>query len=104
MSTRGVDLEFMAAAHRVANRRSKRDWYSFTVEGSGPFPLDMLRYDHAWPKTEGRDSSRLATPENLEEYRTPRRVTLCTASETAPNVRRWDSFGWRVLPVEQTEI
>lgn len=26
--------------------------YEFTVEGSGLFPFDMLRYDQCWPKSQ----------------------------------------------------
>jgi len=25
--------------------------YSYTVEGTGTFPTDMLRYDHCWPSS-----------------------------------------------------
>lgn len=70
--------------------------HEFTVEGHGEFPLDMLRYDRCWPKTEADDSramesSYLSSP--------VRRVTLVTISEGAPTVGRWESFGWRIVPM-----
>ncbi len=34
---------------------------NFTVEGSGMFPYDMLRYDQCWPSSE-QDSPRLIDP------------------------------------------
>jgi len=64
----------------------------FTVEGSGEFPFDMLRYDHAWPYTEAHDSHLLSS-----ETRERRRVVLMTDSPQAPTVGRWESFGWRVV-------
>lgn len=66
---------------------------TFTVEGSGMFPYDMLRYDHAWPLNEPDDSPRLAA--DWAEGR--RRVVLCSDSPQAPTVGRWESFTWRVV-------
>jgi hypothetical protein len=40
----------------VYNKRNVKVWETiFVVEGMGEFPLDMLRYDNAFPLTE-RDS------------------------------------------------
>lgn len=42
--------------------------YSFTVEGRGLFPTDMLRYDHCWPHAEQSDSPEiLAAPLRAED-------------------------------------
>lgn len=70
----------------------------FIVEGSGAFPFDMLRYDHAWPATEAEDSWRL--DRELCEG-AMRRVTLLTDSPIAPTYGRWESFTWRVRFVEE---
>lgn len=67
---------------------------TFTVEGMGEFPLDMLRYDRAWPE---RVEDCIAikwgarAPDGLQS------VTLRTASRTAPTRERWRSFGWNVI-------
>jgi hypothetical protein len=66
----------------------------FTVEGSGDFPFDMLRYDCCWPKDEGQDS--YGIPRASIE---PRRITLLSHSEHAPTSGRWESFGWRVVGI-----
>lgn len=68
----------------------------FIVEGSGIFPFDMLRYDHCWPKREAEDSPGLAVG-MYGESAGIRRVTLLTDSHTAPTLRRWESFTWRVV-------
>ncbi len=34
---------------------------TYLVEGSGPFPIDMLRYDMSWP-FDSSDSGRISSP------------------------------------------
>ena len=42
--------------------------YTFTVEGTGMFPVDMLRYDNCWPRTEQDDSPEvLAAPPRTKD-------------------------------------
>lgn len=73
----------------------------YTVTGSGPFPIDMLRYDSAWPKSE-MDSHLVSMTRDNEGYFRPRTVTLETwnSPDRAPIARvtpeRWESFGWKV--------
>ena len=72
---------------------------SFTVEGSYPFPLDMLRYDSCWPATSvdaraieesvALEGSRGAVTVNLHCYRD--RKYQATATKD-----RWHSFSWEV--------
>ena len=69
--------------------------HRFTVEGARRFPLDMLRYDAAWPASGGdvthiQDS--LTTPDQGR-----RRVELVSAKKPTPE--RWESFLWTVLEV-----
>jgi hypothetical protein len=64
------------------------DPITYTVEGRGEFPLDMLRRDQAWPAD---TRSALAIGE-----RGRRRVTLTAAVARHVAVARWASFGWRV--------
>lgn len=61
----------------------------FTVEGSGSFPIDMLRHDACWPAT-SKDAFCL-------EDGSSRRIVLRTDWAHAPTIGRWNSFGWRVF-------
>lgn len=67
---------------------SKFTIHRFEVEGSGTFPIDMLRHGRAWPATE--TDSYLITDE-----RKARTVELEALNE--PNKPRWSSFGWTVM-------
>lgn len=58
----------------------------YEVEGSGPFPHDMLRYDEAWLRRDEPGTGR-------------RRVGVVGIHP--PTVARWASFGWRVVPVAE---
>ena len=64
--------------------------YEYWVSGRGQFPLDMLRYDSAWPATP-QDAAAL---DNYTGVRTIRSVKLLSFSE--PTVDRWLSFCWSV--------
>lgn len=62
--------------------------FNYVVEGTGPFPFDMLRYDRCWPRYESevgvmgvcRGGIRAIHMQGLRE----------------PTVGRWESFGWRI--------
>ena len=71
--------------------------YYYTVEGTTDFPVDMLRYDAAWPTQECGNTTcyNILTPEPLEKKLEPRQVSL--ASRKKPTDARWNSFSWRVL-------
>jgi hypothetical protein len=76
-------------------------FYRFTVEGVRNFPLDMLRHDHCWPASQ--DDVELIARTLERESRLPFRIRLATyrlATTDGPTVRRWESFGWRVVTVE----
>ena len=68
------------------------EWF-LVVEGRGQFPVDMLRYDSAFPYRE-EDSSRVQ-PHVGER----RRVVLCRrgVNESSGSSARWSSFGWTVV-------
>lgn len=66
----------------------------FTVEGNGDFPLDMLRYDQCWPKSESTDSINVAA----RRYTSKRQVTLVSIKRL-PTIARWESFGWKVVKI-----
>lgn len=73
--------------------------HQFTVEGSGTFPYDMLRYDRCWPSTEAHDSGLPYTPPHGGSL-DKKRITLTGLGE--PTQGRWESFGWRVVETGHT--
>ncbi len=70
----------------------------FTVEGTGEFPLDMLRTDRCWPAG-AQDAARMAAHYCMAdpEKTRSRTVQLETTEKYAPNRQRWLSFRWRVI-------
>jgi hypothetical protein len=78
--------------------KSKRVF--FIVEGSGTFPFDMLRYDHAWPYSESKDSPSL----DRDLRWGVRRVMLSSDTPQAPTDGRWRSFGWQVIAIGHDDI
>ena len=78
----------------------------FNVTGTGPFPLDMLRYDGCYPAT-SRDATRAQDPRcggrGVREERTiaveRAAASRAEARRWRPTVARWESFGWAVSDV-----
>jgi hypothetical protein len=69
---------------------------TFEVEGTGAFPIDMLRYDACYPATEG--DSHIITATMHRGGVTANTVTLKTADpKRPPTVERWRSFGWTLV-------
>lgn len=92
----------------------KADVYYFTVVGHGEFPLDMLRYDSAFP-TSAEDTEKIVarysdavrgggadpTHPPVGRYGGPdpmrkREVRLGCVQRGGPTLGRWASFGWVV--------
>lgn len=72
---------------------------TFTVEGRGEFPLDMLRYDEC-----GFATDRDVVAAGGSATAPVRLVTLSfrtDASRHTPTIARWESFGWRILGTEK---
>lgn len=74
----------------------------FTVEGAGSFPIDMLRFDQAWPRGED-DAGQIHASFNRSGKR--RRIRLHSYKDTrAPDygltLGRWRSFCWQVVEIE----
>lgn len=65
--------------------------YSYEVTGRLPFPLDMLRYDMAWPV---RPDDVASIQASLARDGGSQTVRL--NSTRRPTVGRWESFGWTV--------
>jgi hypothetical protein len=77
----------------------------FVVEGKGVFPVDMLRYDHAYPAS--TDSAGYIVHKKYSDddddsdktlVEVKRKVELIAPDE--PTEARWTSFGWRVSDVK----
>lgn len=68
----------------------------FAVEGSGIFPLDMLRYDECYPHNQ-EDVSKMEA-ERIGD-KNLRAVTLVHYGDKwwTPTVARWSSFTWTVV-------
>lgn len=73
---------------------------SFTVTGSGPFPMDMLRYDQAWPMTT-EDAQKITQsfddPAGMVKWEV--RLTMAQKNKLAPTLERWKSFCCKVTEV-----
>lgn len=75
---------------------------TYVAEGRGSFPIDMLRYDSAWPASES-DAARIMRTldysDTLQVNRPQVQIMLRRAQvdvRSMPAVDRWRSFGWRV--------
>lgn len=67
-------------------------FYCYTVTGTDHFPLDMLRYDKAWPM----DSHAVSLISDNDER------SIRITSRDKPHDTRWASFGWRVTGTRRT--
>jgi hypothetical protein len=77
----------------VAKKSFTPTVYVITVSGRGEFPIDMLRYDLAYPKSEEDSGVILKTFQRGETG--THQVQL--ASSKQPTPERWKSFGWTVV-------
>lgn len=69
-----------------------------TFRGSGPFPIDMCRYDQCWPLTQEDIANISDWTAECREIRVGKYATLGAAKDQkAFTNERWKSFGW--LPV-----
>lgn len=70
--------------------------YSYTVEPLRPyvhFPIDMLRYDSAWPE-QSIDAGMI---ERLFLARGSEAGSVNLLGQHMPTRERWESFGWKVV-------
>lgn len=71
----------------------------FVVEGTGKFPLDMLRYDGAWPRTADDAVAIEHSFETGGSALARTRIRLQTARPRLTDAR-WASFGWHLVEVD----
>lgn len=78
---------------------SARTGWSWQVRGLGPFPIDMLRYDGAFPY-QSDDARRIEESIGRPSFRREDILVVRLQSRThGPTVERWRSFGWYVEPI-----
>lgn len=65
--------------------------YHYTVRGSGPFPLDLLRVNHSWP----RDNVYASLS---QDERAPERYVLLATpwKPRSPDTQTWMRHGWAI--------
>lgn len=84
----------------MAHKSEKRYLTTFTVSGSGSFPIDMLRYDRCVPASE-QDAVEIQRTFN-ESPRSHKPIALIRFGagpwDGTPRMEygRWQSFGWVV--------
>ena len=97
----------MVMVNGIGYKMTKKETaLQFTVLGRGEFPMDMLRYDGCYPKSE-KDTVTMQS-DGLREVMLQKTLNWGTPHKLlevwSPTVGRWNSFGWAVLsdlPVEQ---
>lgn len=83
----------------------KRFNYRFRVQGRGPFPLDMLRYDACFPRSETDANVAQRDGEMTRgESRIVELTALDRASYWTPTEGRWKSFGWVLVELHREEV
>jgi len=70
-----------------------------TATGTGAFPLDMLRYDHAWPASSDDAAAIAATfRPGFKAHPVTIRITNNGPNHHGEwNPQRWASFGWKLI-------
>ena len=77
--------------------------YTFTVTGRGRFPMDMLRYDCAYPAGSG-DGIEIAYTLDRSVGSGDTWHTVQLNSHKSPTPARWASFGWIVDTIEPRKL
>lgn len=68
----------------------------FSVRGSWPFPIDMLRYDACWPADETASGALEALTRDKDAVGVIE-IELKSNSPSAPTRRRWQAHMWHVV-------
>ncbi len=85
------------------HKHTKVHMFLFTVEGSGKFPFDMLRYDACWPNSSLESAKLGGDIADAQHHTGHRTITLrrSAVNMAGPTRRRWESHGWTVTSVEE---
>ena len=79
--------------------------FSYTVNGRGRFPMDMLRYDHSTPYSSA-DAARIEATFD-SPMGVPIGITLVKVTndkDWKPCVDRWASFLWGCSPANRLKL
>lgn len=74
-----------------------------TVEGRGSFPIDMLRHDACYPRSQ-QDVNKIIDDrrgDGMQFVQVVHHVLKDENIASIPTTERWSSFGWRVAKVER---
>jgi len=73
--------------------------HEYTVTGRYPFPVDMLRYDSAYPANPtavSRINEGVTSPGVGKPFRDREVLSIRLASHRPPTEDRWNTFGWYI--------
>lgn len=79
---------------------TKNPTFTCTVSGVGEFPLDMLRYDCAYPADTETANAIAASLDPATAFTTRREFRLIGQMRFGPTIDRWKSFGFIVEDYE----
>ena len=72
---------------------------NYKVAGAHAFPIDMLRYDRAWPRTDADSANLLGAMGKFDDP--PKGVTEIELQCIGPiTPGRWASFLWTVIEID----
>ena len=81
---------------KLAATDRPRELYRYRVSGTGHFPIDMLRYDCAYPASSKAVSAMHGRTIGAGYRSCEVRRTVELRSHHPPTRDRWSSFGWLV--------
>ena len=77
---------------------------NYKVAGACDFPIDMLRYDNAWPRSESETGGLYTALSQRFTARKKGIVEVELQSIGRPNGARWNSFGWHVVEIDGVRL
>lgn len=76
---------------------AKKYFHRFKVRGTGEFPIDMMRYDRCYPRTE---TDAITAQTRASHSREVEMIAPVRERYWTPTKGRWESFGWAVINSE----
>jgi hypothetical protein len=83
---------------------TKYELHTYTVRGLYSFPIDMLRYDRSFPTDESETGNIATTIPFMSNEVAKEPIEIRLTGIAYPNMRRWDSFGWKVVEVDGVRV
>ncbi len=69
--------------------------HTFTVEGKGHFPIDMLRYDECFPNDQ--NSAAAIANSQWGDGNVKIHLAAWQPKRWKPTEKRWESFLWKII-------